>query len=277
VDQLISYFDQCRGFASHHLNPEAFTAAAAVAGAAVVAGVLISVIGAKLAKTAFTVVMTLVGVGASSSLAYLIPDAPWVAYLLGAVAGAVLGFLLFRLWVGGVAAGVFAVAAMAYAGHAQFLPALDRIDGSALAVGQDGSAAFAVPTPTEQQAFQKMSVGELTDRFWNEIKLQDPAAPGRLRNFGIVAGVVGLGIGLLLSRLTLIVCTSLVGTGLLVCGLFYLGQAFWPEVIEQLSPHGRYLALVAASFFVFSAVLQSRLTHKAKNAGAAAPPKAIPV
>ena len=74
--------------------------------------------------------------------------------------------------------------------------------------------------------------------------------------------MVGLLLGLLLSRLTLIVFTAAFGTMLISGGIYVMGNGMGMDMLQATRDRPGMSGLAILSFFVVSIALQTALTRK---------------
>ena len=241
-----------------------------------VVGVVLSVLGAKLARFGIAAGFVLAGVAAASVIA---PHVNWpfvAVVVLGIVIGWAFGHLLFRLWVGLGAAALCMALALGVFGSQVVLPHFLEYDPTP---SFDGT--FSLPDPVApdlnidnpdsvEQALA--GVHERAEDFWLYVQSQEVDVNRHIALVGLVAGVIGLLVGSLLPRLTLIVGSSVMGTSLVMSGLAGLAaRVFNIDLTRASTDHGGAILASSLVFLVASLVLQSLLTRSAPP-----PPRPVP-
>lgn len=257
---LSQILEQASRFAEQHVPAEAVEPVVPAAILIVAAGVVISVLGAKLIRPTLTAGFGVGGALAGGQFAYLTGlPAPVTVIVAGVLAGGI-GYFLHRLWVGVGAAIVLAGIAVAVFGYFRILPEVDTFQPAGTAPTAEGPAAdFELLDPGQQEAYLQQSPEKWARQFWTHLTSRQPHVETRLGTIAAAAGLLGLLLGAILTRPTLIMYTSLVGTSLVALGLTVLTARLDPELYRSALDHPRLLAGAGAGLLLLSLVLQGRL------------------
>lgn len=263
MNELTTHFEQIRLFCQQHLPAATMDNIVPVAVLSLVVGVLLSVVGAKLARAGFTLAFVAAGAFAGYRFGGLAEVPLSLCVLGGALMIGVIGFVTFRLWVGAAVAAVVATAALGAFGYQNLLPHLPEFEQTHMtasaAVGQVGD--FAVPSPEENSAFANGNIATLGKKFWAFAKQKDASLERRALVWGIAALVTGLFLGVLTIRWALVLSTSFLGTVLVGGGAATLFTHFFPQSLQSFQAHPGIGASAVGTFLVMSLVLQTMLTR----------------
>lgn len=268
ADQLTQFLDQVQRLWDAHVPAGYQVPLYPVAVGMLLVGIGLSVLGAKLARPGITCGFGALGALAGAALA---PELDWplaVVIILGTAIGAVVGYGLFRLWVGLAAAAFLTTLTVGVYGGQIVVPHF--IDYEPLHTF-DGN--FALPSASEEDPAEcKLSTVKTWARdFWLYVQSREADVNKRILGIGLVAALAGLLLGALLPRLTLIITSSLVGTVLVMSGLAGLATLCGIELAQAYERHGQIVGAAALIFLSSSLLLQSLLTRKAPRP---APPPA---
>lgn len=263
MNELQSVIDQLRLFTEQHIPPEMLPHIAWGAVAVVLAGIGLCVLGAKLARFGITCVFVLIGGGIGLEFAHMasFPTAPCVA--LGAAAVATVAFLTYRLWVGVAAAVVLGGVALGVFGYQKVMPHVQDFDPAVAWAASEQADEFTLLTPEQQEAYANPSADEWFRGLWRHVSERDVAAPQYARAIGLAAVVIGLLIGVLAVRPTLILATSIIGTFFVASGLGALAQQYMPATYQAGFGHPVVMGVLLGALGISSVIVQTLLTRKA--------------
>lgn len=231
-------------------------------------GVILAVRGARLLRTIYVIAFMIGGAAAGIRVAEGQQVDLLIGLVLGAGIAALVGNLLFRWWVG-VTSGAFAlVVLMAFAGPRVWPAEFEafKIHQAELA---ERSPEMAVSVMPDGQP-QAPSWDELSAYFWGERK--DLAVKAL-----VIAGltfVLGLGVGLIMPRLTVVLGTSFVGVLGILLGLGSLVTMYRSEWWDVVQAHASWFMISAAVLFLVSIVTQTSVRPHSASAMSAA--QAVP-
>jgi hypothetical protein len=287
METINQFIQGLQSLAGQHLpNNANVPAVTAVAVVLVVVGLVLAVLGAKLARGMLTFGFVIAGIGVGAAVGGRF-DAPLaVSGLLGATTCGLLGFVMYRLWVG-VLTGVVLVMILsstygaktmapdwkAYVdrrGDAPALSAPGGVGGGSVTVSSGAGEMFTTPDPETQARFLNPEFSDWLRGFWDFTSTNDP---GKVRKLMLISGCLalfGLISGLLAVRFTLVTITSIVGTTMLLSGATVLIQQVLPDLYSAFMDHPQAVAMSGGTFLLGSLVLQSLLTRPHK-----APPEAV--
>jgi len=270
MNEIAAILDQLRQLLEDSGRTDLLTKSVPIAIVSLVAGIGISVLGAKLARPGMTLALALIGAVLGASFA---SEAGFPAPLGSIVAAAMFAAIAhhtFPMWVGVATAAVFSSVALGTFGQQRVLPHYSEfreIDWSEAA----GSVQFAVPTPQQQEVYLSRTPKEYIQDFWTFATQKDASVAHDGKLLGIGAAVAGLFLGVIALRWMLILSTSLVGTALVITGVATVFSACVPGSYEALN-HPAAMGMCAGGFMVTSLIVQTLLTRKApsENTGRAA-------
>jgi hypothetical protein len=236
---------QAIGVFKHHVPPEHWPNTNLWALIAVPAGLILAFWGASLLRTAYVLGFMVLGGAAGVRFAGTGQVDLMIGLVLGAGLAALVGHLLFRLWLG-VTAGGFAILLVAVLGAGRISDEVRKFEDQRL-----GTGAYVLPeTLDAPSAGEGALMGYLKElqAFFYE-KNQD-----FLYGAGIVGGLaflVGMTLAMFLPQWTMIVGTSLIGTLTAGAGSAALASSRWPEAwAAVLANPGWALGGFAALFLI---------------------------
>lgn len=270
---------------------------------ALVGGVFLCVLGAKLARVGMTLGWAAVGGAIGYKVAQVAGMPPAVGVLLFAAGIGAIGHLTYRIWVGLLTAGVITALVLGAFGYQRVAPRIAeynaRTPGISLAAtdgggtesassggdasvsgGSAGDASgggstlgggFTVPTTLEQAAYRQGQIRRELGEFWGFVKMQDLTVAAHAKALLATALVFGLLIGLSTIRLTLVLSTSLLGTLLVSSGVIGAINVMFPGFAVGAAQRPLINAAAMAVCLLISVILQVRLTRVEKEAAAEAP------
>jgi len=221
------------------------------------------VLGAKLAR--FVLTCACIVAGGYIGLNIVAPDSgfhPVLCLALGGAAVGTLGYLSYRLWVGILAAFVMAALALGAFSYHRVMPCLAEIDpGSPIAATELPSASDIVLPSPEQLEQAKASAKQKLTEYWDFAKQRDADLEPHARSLGLTAALFGLLLGVAAVRLTVILCTSFLGTLLVGSGVTGLVSGIDPRFYKAVASHPHFGLSALGLCFVISLILQARLTR----------------
>jgi hypothetical protein len=262
MDALSQLGDQVRMFLDQHVPPVAMVTSAITA---VVIGLGLSVLGAKLARFAMTAVFALGGaaVGALISREWAV-SVPLSMLVSGGFAG-VIGFFFHRLWIGLITALLFAGIIGGGVGLRSLAPMLADYEQMPAIVQTTGNGGFTIPDPETQADYLNPEFRRWAQGFWSYAKGQDLRIQEKLSLLTVGAALVGFLLGALAVRFTLILVTAILGTAMVTSGLAALAQQYQPDLVQASIDHPQIGALACGIFLVGSLVVQTLLTSSDKS------------
>jgi hypothetical protein len=269
MNQYSEILEQFRGFVEQHVPADMLpNGSQLVAGAIALvgAGVLLSVLGARMARSALALVALLGGVAGGFRLsAHLGWDGRAQVLLIVATAlgAALVGYYVYRIWVGAIVAALFAVGGALAFNHARLLPALANFDHPAYVATRAGAGKFAVPEAAAQSDEDRCQVCQWVGDFVSDLKARDPGVVQSVTIAALTWGCVGLLLGVLLTRMMLVLCTSAIGTALFAGGAALLAQQLRPNDYAHAMSRPGTLGLAIGACFLASVILQMLLTRRA--------------
>ncbi|MEE9296655.1 MAG: hypothetical protein V3W34_17055 [Phycisphaerae bacterium] len=235
----------------------------------IIAGLMVSVLGAKLARVVLTLGFGALGVGAGVIISQRADLPTAVATLVGAGCFGLLGYAFHRVWIG-VLTGLFMVLAVnsTYGVRtiAPHLPAYEQSHGAMPVAVADK---FTTAAPHAQAGCLNPEFTRWLKGFWDYTNENDKGGVRRLALLSGCAGLFGLLLGLFAVRFTLVAVTSLVGTLMISAGAMGLAQRWQPQMYEAVLNHPQSLGIAGGTFLLGSVILQTLLTRPDKAAPAA--------
>ena len=291
-DRLCQWAEFARRYWSWQALPDP-TVSAVIA---VAVGLVLALWGARLMRAVFVLGLMAAGAWVGIRIARQYEVDPLIGLVIGAGLAGLIGHLLYRWWVGLTAglcmsamvvlagapwavgqAEAFADALLqqatgerlfANAGVAQLPPSASApagavgpgIDWPTVVTGLHPPGDQARPTPLT-------CLKAWTGRIWTMV-------PGGLKNLGILvvlAGLLGLALGVVLPRLTTIVGTSVIGVAAVAAGATHLIWRHWPNTWRSIQANSLWFYGVVGLLLVVSLAFQAR-RGKLRHLAPAAPP-----
>jgi hypothetical protein len=219
--------------------------------AAVFLGGVFSLWGARLLRTGYILIFMVMG----GAIGVRVAGASQIDVLIGLVVGAgvsgLIGYLLFRWWIG-MTAGLVAVLMLATLSAPRVLAEVQAFNDAHQGVG---TADYRLPSPTLTSA----PPAEQAEKYLTELKdylLKDKAALVYRSGFALaVVWLFGTAVGLLFPRFATIVGTAVVGVSLLAYGGGVMLSTYAPSLWATLQANTRWtwlglavLALASISY-----------------------------
>ncbi len=265
MENIQHVFEPLRAIIERYIDVDA-AAPMLVAGpcALVAVGLILAVLGAKMARISMTTSFAMMGVVLGGLLGQRLSWSVSITPIIGGVVFGVCGWVLYRLWVGLATGLLLAFLAVGSYGSSTLLPQFDTYDAPPqIITGPDQSSATlgeAVRTIHLNPEFKEWLRG-----FWGHATASNKSMERNLGLFAAAAGIVGVLLGLLAVRFTLVMVTSVLGTGMLLAGATALVQQFLPEFYKAGSAHPQGMGVAAGTLLMGSLVLQGLLTRTDKR------------
>lgn len=273
-DEIIAILDQARVFVQQHAPSELLTEAVPFGIVCLVAGIGLSVLGAKLGRFSMTCGFVLVGGYVGSLFARETGFAAPICGLLGALMVGIIGYHTFRLWVGLLVAGVLSTVVLGVFGYQRVLPHVSEFERTGPAGVLVAPDTFSIPTPQQQQAYLARAPREWATGLWSFVTARDDHVERNGRALAIAAMVSGLCLGVLAVRWALILSTALVGTAMVTTSLATLLTHSVPGSYQAFRQHPSMVGIGMGAFLVSSLILQTLLTRKGPSGNTTAKAKA---
>ena len=262
MSEITSILEQARLFVVQHAPSQTLTEPILAGLIFLVAGIGLSVLGARLARFGMTAAFVVLGGVVGMEFAKWTEFSGLVCTLCGGLLIGVIGFQTFRLWVAVAAALVFSSAVMGTFGYQHLAPHVVEFQEAQVVAVPDDGVPFAVPTPQDQEVYRDRSPRQWAREFWAFLSERDANAARNTKAVGIVALLTGLCLGLAVIRWALILSTSLVGTSFVATGLATLLTHSVPGAYQAFQDNPGLVGIGLGGFLVTSLVLQTMLTRK---------------
>ena len=269
MDQFADYARQLTELVHHHIPAQAIPPAVPTAVVALVFGVGICVLGAKLARWFITVFFAVGGLMAGLKISQCYGYPPPLTALIGGAAVGTVGYVLHRLWVGIFTATFLATVAFSVLSTQVVFPHLVEFDKTEREVVVDEF--HPGPEAAAQASWEHFD--DYLERFGEYLIEREPLVKRHAALCVLGAGLLGLLMGIFLCRLTLILFSAALGMSLIGSGIAVLGSCLGMEVYQTCQQRPEMSAIALASFFLVSVVLQAALTRP-EPAGPPAPKRA---
>ena len=266
MNELETIIEQVRVFVGQHMPGEVMQQALPFGLVCLSVGIMVSVLGAKLARLGISGMFAIGGAVLGVFFARQTGFPVIICSLVGALALGVVGFHTVRMWVGVVAAGVFTLVALGAFGYQKVMPHLAEFEASprgALVSGE--SSSFTLPSPEEQQAYRDRNPKQFAEELWAFAAEKDTSLERNGKAVALLAIVAGLSIGVAAARWALILSTSLLGTGLVTTAMGTLANAYAPASYQSLHERPTLFGVGVGAFLLTSLVVQTLLTRKAPS------------
>ena len=264
MDQFAERIEQVRLFAEQFQSGESFAHAVPAALVFLVAGIGLSVLGAKLARIGLTTGFVAMGAFAGHAFAGVAGVPSPLCMVAGAVMLGTIGHLTHRLWVGVAVAVVASSLVLGAFGYQRLLPELEPFRQSQLQM-MEASTGFSIPTPDEQERNLAGTMRENITAFWDYVVGRDAGIQRRAQVLGLSAMLTGLFLGVVAVRWALILATSLIGTALVTSGVATLLASFFPGSYQSFLAHPQVGGMAVGIFLMTSFALQVALTRKSPS------------
>ncbi|RJP39703.1 MAG: hypothetical protein C4547_03320 [Phycisphaerales bacterium] len=270
---MSEFLNAIQTFLQQSVSQATLEQAPKVAVVALIVGVLLSVLGAKLARSALT--LAGVVVGGYVGLNILAHDTDFPRALCVLLPAAIVGgiaYQSYRLWSGALAATLITALAMGTFSYQRVLPYVAELQAAA------AEAAASVPPPgqlelptADQLHAAPASAAETLRGYWTRASEADPRLVPHARSLATAAALMGLLVGMIFLRASMILCTSFLGTVLLGSGMTEIIRAFSPGFYQSLVDYPNVGATAMGACFVISLIMQARLTRPSRSGSVAEP------
>ncbi|MBN1489693.1 MAG: hypothetical protein JXA69_07230 [Phycisphaerae bacterium] len=241
-----------------------------VAVVTVVLGLLLSLAGAQLVRTVFTLAFLGGGAAAGAVVAERFDVSVIAGIAIGAVILGIIGYLLFRLWIAGLT-GVVAAVVAAVVTAAPQLPGLWEAFESHRTRGGAPAGEYRLLSAEQQQANADLDLVEYAQLFLEFTRTQQPELVHRAMFVAAVALVLGIIIALLVHRWAMVLGTIALGTVLTLAGAWLLAYRHWPAPIDWCREQPRW-ALGALGVWLIIAIACQRRGFRSVATAVQAPP-----
>ncbi len=266
MNEIETLLEQARLFFVQHAPADALRGAVPAAVAMLVAGVGLSVLGAKLAKFGLTAAFVVLGGAIGSRFAHEFDFPAAICVAGGALLIGVIGYQTLRLWVGVLAAVVFSSFVLGTFGYQRLVPYVGQFEQHQQP-SIESPIAFSLPTPTEQQAYRDRTPRQWAEEFWAFVTLKDASTARSTKALAIVALLTGLCLGIVAARWALILATSLIGTALVTTAMATLLTKSVPASYQAFQNNPGLAGIGVGGFLVTSLILQTMLSRKSPAKG----------
>jgi hypothetical protein len=266
MNEIETILEQVRLFVVQHAPTDAMRGAVPAALIFLVAGVGLSVLGAKLARVGVTTAFVSLGGVAGAGFARELDFHPLIGVLVGGLLIGIIAYQTFRLWVGLGAAVVFSSLVVGTFGYQRVVPYVAEFEQGVQHPAVAGPITFAVPTTIEQQAYRDRTPRQWAEEFWAFVTQRDANVARNTKGLATVALLTGLCLGILAVRWALILSTSLVGTVLVTTAVATLLTHSVPESYQAFQHNPGLLGVGVGGFLVTSLILQTMLSRKSPAA-----------
>ncbi len=263
TEDIASILEQARILVLQHAPADLLKEAVPFGIVCLLAGIGLSVLGAKLSRFGMTGGFAVLGAYIGVFFARETGFPALVCAPIGAVMIGVIGYQTFKLWVGLVAALVLSSAALGIFGYQRVAPHYDEFEQTATVSVVEAPGSFMLPSPEQQQVYRERSPSQWAKEFWNFVTQKDANVERNGRAVVLAAMVTGLCLGVLAMRWALILSTSLLGTALVTTAIATLLTHSVPRSYEAFQHNPSLIGIGIGAFLVFSLVLQTLLTRKA--------------
>jgi len=265
MNELTSVLQQGHQLFVQHAPAEILTKAVPAGIIFLIAGIGLSVLGAKFARFGMTGFAVMLGGWGGYAFAQYNSFPPILGAMVGALLVGIIGYQTFRIWVGLGTAIVVGLIAVSVFGQKELRPYLAEFNESQLRVDERGETVFALPTAEGQQVYWNGGFKEYVSSFTNYLADRDMRALQNGRAIGMVALLTGLCVGLMATRWALILSTSLVGTLLVAVGAAALLVQSLPKACVAFDKNPGLAAAGLGGFLITSLILQALLSKRAES------------
>jgi len=266
MNEVETILEQARLFVQQHAPTDALRGAIPAALIFLVAGIGLSVLGAKLARFGITSAFVVLGGVYGARFGQELGFHPLMCGLVGAFLIGIIAYQTFRLWVGLGAAVVFSSLVLGTFGYQQVVPYVTEFEQRAQQPAIQSPITFAVPTPIEQQTYRDRTPRQWAEEFWAFVSQRDINVAHNSKALATVALLTGLCMGILAVRWALILATSLVGTVLVTTAAATLLTHSVPESYQAFQNNPSLVGVGVGGFLVTSLILQTMLSRKSPSA-----------
>lgn len=264
MDRIAELIQQISGIIQQHVPQSAIPQWWFAAGVGLMVGVSLCVLGAKLARWFIVVAFAGLGIAGGVAADTHLSFSPLACGLFGGLIGGGVGYFFHRLWVGLFAGAFLATAVLGIYSSQSVVPHLVEYDHAR----QADVADFHVGPGYDQQSIDWSHFEEYFGQFKTYLREKAPNVQKNAALWSMGAGIGGFALGVLFSRLILIMFTSACGSILVAGGVSLLAKGFGVDIYQTYQQRPEISAATIALFFVVSVVLQVMLNRGAKDSAA---------
>lgn len=263
-ESIVAILDQARLFVEQHAPTDWLREAIPFGIICLTVGIGLSVLGAKLSRFGFAFAFSLLGAWVGVYCADQIGFSRPIFGIVGAGMLALIAFQTFRLWVGVMAALVFASAAVGIFGYQRVVPHVDDFRQTVVVSESVGVGSFELPTPSQQEHYPQPSPQQWITDLWTFVTQRDASVAGTGRAIVIGSLLAGLCLGVVAVRWAMIFSTAVLGTALITTASTTLLTSLSPSTYHSLQQHPAWGGAAVGALLVTSLVLQAMLTRQPK-------------
>lgn len=267
-ESIVAILEQARLFVEQHAPSDWLREAIPFGIICLTVGIGLSVLGAKLSRFGFAFAFSLLGAWVGVYCADQIGFSRPVFGFVGAGMLALIAFQTFRLWVGVMAALVFASTAVGIFGYQRVVPHVDDFRQTVVVSEPVGAGSFGLPTPSQQQNYLHPSPQQWIADLWTFVTQRDASAAGTGRAIVIGSLLTGLCLGVVAVRWAMILSTAVLGTALITTASTTLLMSLSPSTYQALQQRPVVGGAAIGALLVASLVLQTMLTRQPKSESA---------
>ncbi|UCG33476.1 MAG: hypothetical protein JSU68_02350 [Phycisphaerales bacterium] len=233
MDQVRAEIEPLLEVVRHHVPPELLDHALIAAGLGGLIGLILALWGVRVFRSAL--VLAFVGGGVLVGLAgnQWVNLGQWFCVICGGLVFGALGFVLYRLWVGVGWAALLVCVGLSAFGHKQAWPHWDAFSEARLSDTILADQGFQPPTVEEQGSFNEPDPLQVFREFGGYLNENVPNIRRNALVTVSLAGVLGLLMGLLAVKFTVVLATAFIGVSLLAGAAGYFLSRFQPQVLDQ--------------------------------------------
>ncbi len=266
MNEVETILEQARLFLVEHAPTDFLRGAVPAALVFLVAGIGLSVLGAKLARFGITSAFVALGGVLGARFGQEMGFHPFICVLGGGFLIGVIAYQTFRLWVGVGAAIVFSSLVLGTFGYQRVVPYVAEFHQVAQQPAIQSPITMKVPTPLEQQAYRERTPRQWAEEFWAFVTARDANVARNTKALATVALLTGLCMGIVAVRWALILATSLVGTVLVTTAAATLLTRSVPESYQAFQNNPSLVGVGVGGFLVTSLILQTMLSRRSPSA-----------
>lgn len=234
-----------------------------VAGGAAVIGLILAFWGGRVLRTLFVLTFMAAGAAAGKKAA----DAMQVDLLIGLVLGAgfigLIGYLFYRWWVGLTMGLVAALLILVLFGSPQLEPVIQSFQDARTGAGTGRYDTSLLESPPEE------SLTTYLRDLWAYCWTQQRGVVYRTLGPAALAGLLGLAVGVILTRFATILATSVLGVAALAAGGGYLVWSKWPSLWGRVEASPVWSMGLLAGFLLLALLYQA--SHSGRRVAATEP------
>lgn len=264
-EDIAAILEQARLFVLQHAPGDLLREAVPFGIVCLVAGIGLSVLGAKLGRFGITCAFAVLGAVIGTFFARETGFSTPACGLVGALMVGVIGYHTFRLWVGLLVAVVLSSAVLGVFGYQRVIPHVAEFQQVSVTPTAESSGTFVLPSPEKQEAYLKRTPRQWAEDFWAFVAEKDGQIGQRTRSLALGAMITGLCLGVLAVRWALIISTALVGTALVSTGIAAVLTQSVPDSCAAFEQHPNVVGIGMGAFLVSSLIVQTMLTRKAPS------------